>query len=254
MEDDMGSLEDKEIAATNKVVKKLNAQAKRIQAWLPTGNPTMVGRINAAIIWVFVSRTLLENLAIAANGKALSAVTAGANLREAIKTVEQNEGSLHAETEAADRAQQMLSQSVADQLKAYQDVLRFDQAVALKVWASHRQALALVAGAKDLAGLRDAIAEIIRIGIGTALGVEFVKTIFGVLGKFKKRKLDAKAGSDLLDFVEKLSEIHIRWSLQAQCQIYRLKSEHSSLTEDQLMKQARTDVMEIFKEHWKRAQ
>ena len=74
----MGSLEDKEIAATNKVVKKLNAQAKRIQAWLPTGNPTMVGRINAAIIWVFVSRTLLENLAIAANGKALSAVTAGA--------------------------------------------------------------------------------------------------------------------------------------------------------------------------------
>ena len=251
----MGSLEDKEIAATNKVVKKLNAQAKRIQAWLPTGNPTMVGRINAAIIWVFVSRTLLENLAIAANGKALSAVTAGANLREAIKTVEQNEGSLHAEQlEAADRAQQMLSQSVADQLKAYQDVLRFDQAVALKVWASHRQALAFVAGAKDMAGLRDAIGEIIRIGIGTALGVEFVKTIFGVLGKFRRVKLDAKAGSDLLDFVEKLSEIHIRWSLQAQCQIYRLKSQHPSLTEDQLMKQARTDVMEIFKEHWKRAQ
>ena len=81
----------------------------------------------------------------------------------------------------------MLSQSVADQLKAYQDVLRFDQAVALKVWASHRQALAFVAGAKDMAGLRDAIGEIIRIGIGTALGVEFVKTIFGVSGKFQKR-------------------------------------------------------------------
>jgi len=242
----MGALEDDEMAATKLVSDQLVKRAQYIGKLLPNGNRGVVGYLNETIIWVFVSRAVLESLAAAASGRSLSSATELVDLQARITTIVSNIEVPHPEANDADKAQRVLFENAAKLLQRYQVVPRFDRAVALKVWATHRQVLGKLARAKDMEGLRAAITEIIKQGLETALGVGFLTGILAVLKESNKRSSQAQTASDFLDFLDTWRLAYIVWSVECQCQIYRLKSQHSGLTEEQLLKHAQEDVLKRF--------
>lgn len=243
----MGALEDEEMAATKLVSDQLVKRAQYIGELLREGNRDVLGYLQETIIWVFVSRAVLESLATAASSRSLSSATELVDLQARIKTILSNIEVPHPETDDdADKAQRVLFENAAKLLQKYQVVPRFDRAVALKVWATHRQVLGQLARAKDMAGLRAAITEIIKQGLETALGVGFLTGIIEVFREFDKRSGQAQTASDFLDFLDTLRGAYIVWSVQCQCQIYRLNSQHSGETEEQLLQHAQEDLLRIF--------
>jgi hypothetical protein len=243
----MGALEDDEMTATKLVSDQLVKRAQYIGELLREGNRGVIGYLQETIIWVFVSRAVLESLAAAASSRSLSSATELVDLQARIKTILRNIEVPDPKTDDdADKAQRMLSENAAKLLQSYQDVPRFDRAVALKVWATHRQVLGQLARAKDMAGLRAAIMEVIKQGLETALGVGFLTGILEVFRKLDRRSGQAQTTSDFLDFLDSLRLAYIVWSVQCQCQIYRLKSQHSGATEEQLLQHAQKDLLKIF--------
>lgn len=138
----MGALEDDEMAATKLVSDRLVKRAQYIGELLREGNRDVLGYLQETIIWVFVSRAVLESLAAAASSRSLSSATELVDLQARIKTTLSNIEVPHPETDDdADKAQRVLFENAAKLLQRYQVVPRFDRAVALKVWATHRQVL-----------------------------------------------------------------------------------------------------------------
>ncbi len=242
----MGVLEDKETIATDKVLRQLDKKAGDIAKILRRGNPTIIAGLNSTIIWIVVSRIVLEDLAAAAKSRSLSSAAESKKLQEANERLLATVAGAEPKTDDADKVQKVLTERAVKLMQAYRNVPRFDRAVALKVWASHRETVGRLAGAKDLAGLKAAATEAIEGGIGALLGIEFWLAMLKAVGALGLRTDEAGKGSDFLDFLDGIRLAFSLWALTTQCQIYRLRSQHSSLSDESLQKQAQNDLLKKF--------
>ena len=243
----MGTLEDKETRATEAVIGQLDRQIGHLGFILKKdGHPDVVRRIDEAMLWADVSRTVMRGLANAAERRAAAAEQEVVRLRDFLERPVESPAASASAPDPAAPAQSDVVERARELLRPVETVHHFDRAVALKVWSAHRRVLGKLARTRDLAGLADALEALGKAVVEKATGAELLGLILDLLDAARKRQRAAVDASQLNYYLDALIYAYARWSLEAQCQILRLAPDTPRISEDRIGDEARLRVLAIF--------
>jgi hypothetical protein len=245
----MGTLEDKEAKATERVSQKLDRQVRRLSSILrKEGNSDVARKINEAITWAGVSGLVLKELAKTAADRSEAAQEERQHLQDFVEG-RRDLPALAVERDPANWAQMEILERARTILQPVERLYAFDRAVVLKVWSEHCRVLGQIAGARDLAGLVAALEALAKTATEKASGSELLGLLLDLVDAARKRQRAAADASELFDYLDQLIYTHARWSLAAQAQILRLSST-PPVPEHQVIDEARQRVLQIFERLW----